>query len=60
MTPFRPTIEANVPGAFLVNNPFNVYSKGQVSDVPWIVGIAEREGGTRASRTYLHPHSKRF
>lgn len=54
ITPFRATIEPNLSGAFLINDPFNVYETEQISDVPLLVGIAEREAGGRTSSNYVY------
>lgn len=55
MTPFRPVIEPNLPGAFLIEDPYTVHETGKVSDISLIAGLSSEEGGTRTSSKYKAP-----
>lgn len=55
MTPFRPVIEPNLPGAFLIEDPYTVHETGKVSDISLMAGLSSEEGGTRTSSKYKEP-----
>lgn len=41
---FQPTMEPNVPGAFLTGKPFDLLSSGNFIKVPTIIGFNSNEG----------------
>lgn len=47
MIPFRPVIEPNHPGAFLVEDPVISTKHGRIADIPWMAGITSEEGSLR-------------
>ncbi|KAI4457906.1 carboxylesterase [Holotrichia oblita] len=46
LSPFAPVIEKEEEGAFLTEHPYKMLIDKTVTDVPWIVTIAEQEGYT--------------
>lgn len=56
MIPFKPTIEPNSEGAFLVEHPAETLRKGTFSQVPWIVGLNSNDGALRAAGIFGNPH----
>ncbi|XP_043237086.1 esterase FE4-like [Amphibalanus amphitrite] len=51
---FRPRVERGVPGAFLPDSPRRLLERGEVADVPWLVGFNSDEGGTFGSFSLLN------
>lgn len=49
MIPFRPVVEPESEGAFLTENPIQLYENGDVADVPLMTGFTKNEGGIRSS-----------
>lgn len=49
MIPFRPVIEPNLEGAFLVEDPEEIIKSGRSAQVPWITGINTEDGTLRAA-----------
>lgn len=41
--PFIPTVELNIEGAFLTEDPLKLITEGRTYDVPWIVGFTSAE-----------------
>lgn len=57
---FLPVIEPDVPGAFIVKSPRNLYKLGQVAKIPYIFTMTSRElelglGTCKISITINHP-----
>jgi carboxylesterase type B len=42
--PFGPTIEPDLPGAYITKQPSEVLSSGEVNDVTTMIGQVTREG----------------
>lgn len=42
-------IEANVTGAFMIEDPVDISRNGNYEHIPWITGIVEHEGAIRAA-----------
>jgi len=49
MIPFRPVIEPEHPGAFLIEDPLISVRKGRLLDIPWMTGITSEEGSLRVA-----------
>lgn len=52
LVPFAPVVETENDGAFLTEHPYKMLVDNIVTDVPWVVSVAEQEG-------YLFALSKR-
>jgi len=49
MIPFRPVIEPEHPGAFLIEDPLISVREGRLLDVPWMTGITSEEGAIKVA-----------
>ncbi|KAK4880583.1 hypothetical protein RN001_008729 [Aquatica leii] len=49
ITLFKPVMEPDVPGAFLIEDPARIILKGDAAKVPFITGITSNEGDLRTS-----------
>lgn len=49
ITLYRPVIEPNVEGAFLIENPSESWASGNFKKIPWMTGIVPNEGVVRAA-----------
>lgn len=49
ITLYRPVIEPNVEGAFLIENPSETWAHGNFKKIPWMTGIVPNEGVVRAA-----------
>lgn len=59
MIPFRPVIEPDHPGAFLAEDPIISVHKGNVADIPWMVGVNSEEGALKvAGNANMQDHSR--
>lgn len=49
LTYYRPVVEQNRTGAFMIQDPNVVWQSGQFHHVPWMTGVVQNEGAVRAS-----------
>ncbi|XP_068903336.1 juvenile hormone esterase-like [Tenebrio molitor] len=56
MIPFKPVIEPDLEGAFLVEHPIDSFRSGRFAQVPWIVGLNTEDGALRAAGIFGNPH----
>ncbi|XP_063931967.1 juvenile hormone esterase-like isoform X2 [Zophobas morio] len=56
MIPFKPVVEPNLEGAFLVEHPIESMKEGRFAQVPWIVGLNTNDGALRAAGIFGNPH----
>ncbi|KAG4065486.1 hypothetical protein HA402_009047 [Bradysia odoriphaga] len=49
LTTYKTVIEANVTGAFMIDDPLNISRNGNYEHIPWITGVVEHEGAVRAA-----------
>ncbi|XP_046608323.1 esterase E4-like isoform X1 [Neodiprion virginianus] len=50
-----PTDEPDVDGAFLTENPVNLYAAGKIRDLPWMTGVVHDEGLILSLKFYVNP-----
>lgn len=55
MIPFKPTIESNHEGAFLIEHPAETIKSGKVN-IPLLVGLTTDDGALRAAGLFGNPH----
>uniref|UniRef100_B4MQF2 carboxylesterase n=1 Tax=Drosophila willistoni TaxID=7260 RepID=B4MQF2_DROWI len=53
---FRPVIEENVQGAFLIEEPVDAIEYGHYQKVPWLLGTVETEGALRTININENPY----
>lgn len=49
ITLYRPVIEPKLNGAFMVEHPAQIWSRGTFKHVPWLTGIVPNDGSVRAA-----------
>lgn len=49
MIPFRPVIEPEHPGAFLIEDPLISIREGRMLDIPWMTGFNSGEGAIKVA-----------
>lgn len=54
ITLYRPVIEPKAEGAFMIEHPQTIWTKGTFKQVPWMTGIVPNEGNVRAAGKYFH------
>lgn len=52
LTEYRPVIERNSKGAFLIEDPLKTLQNGNYQPVPWMTGFVENEGAVRAAGNF--------
>lgn len=56
ITLYRPVIEPRLNGAFMVEHPQTIWTRGTFKQVPWMTGIVPNEGNVRAAGEFpLNP-----
>lgn len=55
MIPFKPMIEKNAEGAFLIEHPAQTIQAGKV-DIPLLLGLTTEDGALRAAGLFGNPH----
>ncbi|XP_026824937.1 venom carboxylesterase-6 isoform X2 [Ooceraea biroi] len=58
MIPFKPVIEPDHPGAFIVENPIISMHKGNMADIPWMTGVTSEEGSLKVAGIYGRDQGK--
>ncbi|XP_076755934.1 venom carboxylesterase-6 [Xylocopa sonorina] len=54
-TPFGPVIEEHGPNSFISRSPFEIISRGEAHDVPWVAGVVSEEGLFSTAAFILKP-----
>lgn len=49
ITLYRPSIEPQLPGAFVTEDIVSVWTRGDFQQVPWMTGVVPNEGTVRAA-----------
>lgn len=49
ITLYRPVIEPKIEGAFMVEHPSSIWTRGSFKHVPWMTGTVSNEGNVRAA-----------
>ncbi|XP_063991352.1 uncharacterized protein LOC135169896 [Diachasmimorpha longicaudata] len=52
MIPFRPVIEPDHAGAFLIEEPARTLKTGNMADIPWMTGFNSHEGAIKVAGLY--------
>uniref|UniRef100_A0A0C9Q317 Carboxylic ester hydrolase n=1 Tax=Fopius arisanus TaxID=64838 RepID=A0A0C9Q317_9HYME len=55
---FRPVLESNKSGAFLIDTAEELMKHGEFSDVPWLLGVNAQEGSIFTIGLYLSPDQR--
>ncbi|KAF5307862.1 hypothetical protein FQR65_LT06594 [Abscondita terminalis] len=56
MIPFKPVIEPDLDGAFLIEHPSETIKSGRAAQVPWMTGITTEDGVLRAAAIFGNQH----
>lgn len=54
--PFKPVVEVDNEGAFLVEHPLKMIQKGNYAQLPWITGVNSNEGVIKVAALVKNPN----